>query len=309
MAGILIGLALFNGGPHIGAQLESIAAQTFQKWRLVVSDDGSVDRGPAIVRQFASRFGQGRVILVDGPSRGATQNFLSLLAYSRPGEYLAFCDQDDVWSARKMEFAIDALTGDPEAGLYSARTTICDENLRPLGGSRRYKGPYDFRNALIQAVTGGNTCVLNPRAAEIARRAAPHAVAAAIEAHDWWLYQIISGAGMDVLRDDKEVLLYRQHRSNLKGRNDTLAAMRLRIGQLFDGQYGAWLAANVHALLGAADCLTAENLSILRQFGKALDLPGPRAAAAFANLKLARQTPAGTAAFFAAAASGRLRRS
>ena len=79
MARVLIGLALYQGAEHIAAQLDSIARQTHDDWRLVVSDDGSQDAGPRILRDFAATRPPGQVELVEGPRRGATQNFLSLL--------------------------------------------------------------------------------------------------------------------------------------------------------------------------------------------------------------------------------------
>ncbi|SDE43406.1 Glycosyltransferase involved in cell wall bisynthesis [Paracoccus isoporae] len=305
---IYIGLALYQGGRHIEAQLDSIAAQSFRDWRLVVSDDGSRDDGPEKLRKFASGFAPGQVTLVDGPRAGSTRNFLSLIGQLRDGEHMAFADQDDVWLPSKLDMGLAALRDAPQTGLYSARTTICDADLNPITGSQRFAGPFGFRNALVQAVTGGNTCLLTPDAAQLAKRAAPAAAAAGIEAHDWWLYQLVSGAGMAVLRDDAEVLLYRQHGGNLKGRNDTFGAMRARLGQLFDGNFGKWLQANNLALRQEAGLLSAENRDILARFDRALTRPGWRMAAEFARLGIRRQTPAGTAALYAAALSGRLRK-
>lgn len=308
MARIFIGLALYQGAVHIAAQLGSIAAQDYGDWRLVVSDDGSSDAGPRIVRDFAASQPEGKVQLVRGPQGGATHNFLSLIGRAGPDEYVALSDQDDVWKPGKLSRAMAALAGRPDAGLYAACTTICDEDLTPLSGSKRFAGPFDFRNALVQALTAGNTCVLTPEAAAIARAAAPAAAAAGIEAHDWWLYQIVSGAGLGVLRDDEEVLFYRQHGDNLKGRNDTLAAMRSRLGQLFDGDYGGWLWANVAALQAAGDWLSPDNRAVLDAFETALSESGWRQLRAFCRLGIRRQTAAGTAALYTAALTGRLRR-
>ncbi|WBU53458.1 glycosyltransferase [Paracoccus sp. SCSIO 75233] len=308
MTQVEIGLALYQGAAHIAAQLDSIAAQDHADWRLIVSDDGSDDDGPRIVREFAAARPEGQVVLVDGPRRGATQNFLSLIAWSSPGSYLSFADQDDVWRPDKISRALTALAAAPEAGIYSACTTICDEALNPLTGSRRFAGPFGFRNSLVQAVTAGNTILLTPEAANLARRAAGAAATAGIESHDWWLYQLVSGAGLGVLRDDAEVLFYRQHAENLKGRNDTVAAKKARISQLFDGAYGAWLAANVAALGAAGDLLTEENRALLSRFTASLSQPGWRMAASMLRMGIRRQTPAGTAALYGAALAGRLRR-
>ena len=308
MARVLIGLALYNGAEHVAAQLDSIAAQDHRDWRLVVSDDGSLDDGPRQVQEFAAGFSAGRVTLIRGPGAGATRNFLSMMALPAADEYLSLADQDDVWRPEKLGKALAALQARPEAGLYSACTTICDAQLTPLAGSRRFAGPFDFRNALVQAVTAGNTCVLTPAAIRLARQAAPAAMDVGVESHDWWLYQIVSGAGLGIIRDDAEVLFYRQHGDNLKGRNDTIPAMKARLGQLFAGDYGGWLHDNVAALSAASGLLTPENQQVLTEFRAALARPGWTMARDFARLGLRRQTPAGTAALYAAALGGRLRK-
>ena len=307
VARVLIGLALYNGAEHVAAQLDSIAAQDHQDWRLIVSDDGSTDDGPQIVRNFATRFPDGRVTLMQGPRAGATRNFLSMMALPEADEYLSLADQDDVWRPEKLSRALAALQARSDAGLYSACTTICDAQLTPLAGSRRFAGPYNFRNALVQAVTAGNTCVLTPEAIRRVRQAASAAMARGVESHDWWLYQIVSGMGMTIIRDDAEVLLYRQHGDNLKGRNDTIPAMRARLGQLFAGDYGGWLHDNVAALSSVSEQLTPENQEVLARFRAALGQPGWSMAREFARLGLRRQTLAGTAALYAAALGGRLR--
>ncbi|MBA4492224.1 glycosyltransferase [Paracoccus sp. S1E-3] len=308
MARVLIGLALYNGAAHVAAQLNSIAAQDHRDWRLVVSDDGSTDAGPAIVQDFAAAFPAGRVSLISGPCAGATRNFLSMMTLPAGDEYLSLADQDDVWRPDKLSRALAALRAQPEAGLYSACTTICDADLTPLAGSRRFAGPFNFRNALVQAVTAGNTCVLTPAAIRLARAAAPPAMEIGLESHDWWLYQVVSGAGLGIIRDDAEVLLYRQHGDNLKGRNDTIAAMKARLDQLFAGNYGGWVHDNVAALSAASALLTAENRAVLADFDHALTQPGWRMARDFARLRLRRQTRSGTAALYAAVLAGRLRR-
>ncbi|TKW65323.1 MAG: glycosyltransferase [Paracoccus denitrificans] len=308
MARVMIGLALFQGAEHIAAQLASIARQTHTDWRLVASDDGSKDDGPRMLREFAAARPKGQVELVEGPRKGATANFLSLLDRAEPTEFVAFADQDDVWNEDKLERAFACLSANNAAGLYCARTTICDEQLNPLVASRHFKGPFNFNNALIQALTAGNTLLLPPDTVALLRRSAPAAISAGIESHDWWIYQMVSGAGLGIFRDEQEVLLYRQHGDNLKGRNDTFRAMATRLAQLFSGDYASWLHANVTALLAAEHELTPDNRAALHRFAKALYLPGPRMAIAMRRLGVRRQTAAGNTAFYAAALAGRLRR-
>ena len=306
---ITILMAVRDGAAFLPEQLDSFAAQTHEAWDLIVSDDGSRDDSRAVIQHFAARHPAGRVRLIEGPRRGATANFLHLLGAAAPGRMLAFSDQDDVWHRDKLARAAAALSDRQGPAHYSARTMICDQDLTPLSVSPRFRRPFGLRNALIQACTAGNTSVFNAEAATLLRAGAAAADAAGIVAHDWWAYQLLSAAGAAILKDDRPVLQYRQHGRNAMGRNDTARERLRRLTMLFDGQFGAWLSANHRALMGAANLLRPDNLSVIEEFGAALSMPGPRAARRFAGLGLYRHDRAGTAAFYAAAATGRLRRS
>ncbi len=303
---ITILLASYQGAGLIGAQLDSIAAQTHEAWRLIVSDDGSDDDTRGIVADFAASRPAGQVQLIDGPRRGATQNFLHLLS-AAPDGMIAFCDQDDVWFPDKLARAAAALSGQGGPAHYAARTIITDADLAPVARSRHFRRPLGFRNALVQAIMAGNTSVFNAPAAAILRRCAPAARAQNIESHDWWAYQITAGAGAALIHDPRPALFYRQHPRSVMGRNDTVAAMSQRIARLLAGEYGGWLAANHAALDAVRSELLPENRAVLDRFGAALRQPGPLAAARMARIGLYRQTRPGTAALFTAALMGRLR--
>lgn len=312
---IVVLLASYQGADFIAAQLASIAAQDFVTWSLLVSDDGSRDGTREIVTAFAATQPEGRVRLLDGPRLGATQNFLHLIEAAPAGAALAFCDQDDVWFPDKLARAARALAGGGEIRAnedarpvhYAARTVITDPDLRPVAGSRRFARPFGFRNALVQACMAGNTSVFNPAASALLKAGAASARDAGIQSHDWWAYQLTSGAGARLIHDPQPALYYRQHRQSEMGRNDTAGAMAKRLGKLFAGDYGGWVGANLAALQATRELLTPESGALLDAFTEALTRPGPRAAARMRGLGLYRHSRAGTAALFAAAAAGRLR--
>ena len=303
---VTILLASFRGAAFIGAQLESIAAQSHGNWRLVVSDDGSDDGTREIVADFAASRSAGQVRLIDGPQRGATQNFLHLLSVA-PDGMIALCDQDDVWFPDKLARAVQALAPQGGPAHYAARTIITDEGLAPMAESRHFPRPLGFRNALVQAIMAGNTSVFNAQAAAVLRRCVSPAQDHDIHSHDWWAYQITAGAGAALIHDKRPALFYRQHARSEMGRNDTVAAMSQRMAKLLAGEYGGWLGANHAALDAVRSELLPENRRILDRFGAALHQAGPTAALTLARTGLYRQTRGGTAAFYGAALMGRLR--
>ncbi|WP_196053590.1 glycosyltransferase [Paracoccus lichenicola] len=303
---VTILLASYRGAAFIGAQLDSIAAQSHRDWRLIVSDDNSDDGTREIVADFAASRPGDQVQLTRGPGRGATQNFLHLLSLAPEG-MVAFCDQDDVWFPDKLARAVAALSVQDGPAHYAARTVITDAALVPVTESRHFRRPLGFRNALVQAIMAGNTSVFNAPAAAILRRCIGPAQHQDIPSHDWWAYQVMAGAGAALIHDPRPALFYRQHARSEMGRNDTLRAMSQRAGMLLAGDYGGWLAANHAALEAVRSELRAENRAILDHLGAALHQAGPGAALTLARAGLYRQTRAGTAAFYAAALMGRLR--
>lgn len=238
-------LATFNGARFLSEQLRSLSAQTDPRWRLIVSDDGSTDETRHIVTAFAEQVPQ-EVTLIDGPRLGFAANFAHLItsALTDNGVVL-FCDQDDVWLPTHIERAVSAVARD-EPALYGARTTVTDQNLNPLGHSRLPRLPLGFANALVQSFAGGNTMALNGAGFDLLRRATSQAPDFA--SHDWWMYQIVSGCGGNIIYDPVPTTLYRQHPDNLVGHNRGLAASIRRLGAFVRGDFRTQTDANLRAL-------------------------------------------------------------
>jgi glycosyltransferase involved in cell wall biosynthesis len=298
-------MATFGGARWLGAQLASLAGQQGVGWCLVASDDGSRDGTRVILARFAADRPAGQIALRAGPGRGAAANFLSLLARADPAApFAALADQDDVWLPGKLARAVAALSALPGDGpaLYCGRTAVCDAALRVRGLSPALTRAPSFRNALLQNVAGGNTMVLNNAALRLARAAA--AEAREVVMHDWWLYQIVTGAGGRVLHDAEPFVLYRQHGANLIGANGSIAAQLWRAAEVARGRLRQWNAVNLAALAASRHRLTPENRALLDGFAAACGAPlGPRLAR-LARLGLYRQTRGGDASWWAAAAAG-----
>ncbi len=302
---IAVLMATRDGARWLPEQLASIAAQQGVSWRLIASDDGSRDQTVGILNLFAKNFAPGRVTVTRGPCLGAPANFLGLLGAAGPKvPFAALADQDDIWLPGKLYRAVEALSrvvpGVP--ALYCGRTAICDDGLRVTGLSPTLRRAPSFRNALVQNIAGGNTMVLNRAALTLAQAAAREAGEVAM--HDWWLYQIVTGAGGQVIHDDEPFVLYRQHGSNLIGANDGVAARLWRLAEVSRGRLRAWNDVNVAALRRSAHRLTPENRVILHTFAEVKRAPLLRRLRGLSGLGLYRQTPGGRASYWAAAAAG-----
>ena len=80
---VTILLATLNGEDYLKAQLESIAAQTYENWQLVVGDDGSTDGTISILEEFSKQYPEQVTIIKNDPPQGsAKDNFISLIQNS-----------------------------------------------------------------------------------------------------------------------------------------------------------------------------------------------------------------------------------
>ena len=265
---IYILMSTYNGSQFLVEQLESIESQTFQNWRLILSDDGSGDNSLYIANKFQQQWGKDRLEIRKGPQKGFCQNFLSMACDSSiRADYYAFSDQDDVWMADKLARAVEyfnSFTDQDTPRVYCSRTEIVDEKLKPLGLSPLFTLPTSFRNALVQNIAGGNTMVFNQATKELLEKAGLQNVVS----HDWWLYQITKAAGGIVYYDPKPTLLYRQHANSIVGANSSLRARVVRLKFILDGRFKSWLTKNYLALIYTQNLMSIENKEILDTFGK-----------------------------------------
>src|SRR6516164_9097940 len=97
-------LATHNGAKHIEEQIRSIAAQTLAPSELIISDDASSDDTIAIVRNVVSHFGLATRTRINRNRTplGFRDNFLRACLLAG-GDFIAFCDEDDVWHPTKLE--------------------------------------------------------------------------------------------------------------------------------------------------------------------------------------------------------------
>ena len=220
---IAILLATHNGECFLRPQLESIAAQTHPFWHLLVQDDSSTDETLSIINEFANRYPDKTTILPVGHFGSAKANFSSLLEQC-PAQfrYMAFCDQDDIWLASKLERSIDALKraeknlGDIPVLVHSDLTLV-NEYCELISPSMFHYQKLDprFGNSLhrisMQNVVTGCTVLFNAALRDLSSPVPADAII-----HDWWLAQCAAAYGKIIFLNESTIL-YRQHGTNTIG--------------------------------------------------------------------------------------------
>ena len=115
-----------NYARFLPAAVESVFAQTFTDWELVVVDDGSTDDTPAVMARYADGE-RVRYIRTDRLGISRAKNLGPRLAR---GKYLALLDADDTWRPTKLQKQLALMKSRPGVGLCFTRRELMDESGR-----------------------------------------------------------------------------------------------------------------------------------------------------------------------------------
>lgn len=113
---------------YIAATVQSVLAQTYKNFELLIIDDGSPDRSLEICQQFTDP----RIKIIHQENRGVSEARNMGIRNAR-GEFLAFLDADDIWVPEKLEKHIAHLESNPRLGVSFSRCAFIDEEGNPLG--------------------------------------------------------------------------------------------------------------------------------------------------------------------------------
>jgi glycosyltransferase involved in cell wall biosynthesis len=117
----------FNSEAFLVNTVQSIRAQTFEHWELVLSDDGSSDGTPEMAKELAK--GDSRIHVVLGHHGGIAEARNGGFRATDPqSAYIAFLDHDDTWEPDALTVLVGALDAHPEcAGAHGLARSIDGE--------------------------------------------------------------------------------------------------------------------------------------------------------------------------------------
>lgn len=133
-ARVSVGLPVYNGENFLAAAIESVLAQTFRDFVLIISDNASTDRTEDICRRYAASDGRIRYHRA-AVNRGIVWNFNEVFKLST-SEYFMWFSHDDALSPQYLERCVRVLDSDPTAVLAYAACTDIDDEGRVLGVRR-----------------------------------------------------------------------------------------------------------------------------------------------------------------------------
>jgi len=122
-------ITTYNRAGYVGKAIESVRAQTFTDWELIVINDGSTDQTLEVLEALAR--GDARIRVITQPHRGNYSAVNRGLRAAR-GEFIAFLDDDDRWLPSKLEEQVRCLRADPSIGWVFVLARLIDAEGRPM---------------------------------------------------------------------------------------------------------------------------------------------------------------------------------
>lgn len=125
MPKISVLMGAYNCGKTIGASIESIIAQTFTDWELIICDDGSTDNTVTVVSEYAQK--DCRIKLIKNDINHGLSYSLNRCIEVASGEYCARMDGDDLCDSTRFEKQASFLDKNQEYGFVSTTMKKFDE--------------------------------------------------------------------------------------------------------------------------------------------------------------------------------------
>jgi len=121
-------MPVLNAGKFFREALDSVLAQTYTDWELLVADDGSTDGSPDVLRSYDDP----RIRTVPNPGHLGYLRSINRLFGMATGEFITFQDADDFCHPERFRRQVEALENDPDLGLCGTFIDVVDSRGKRL---------------------------------------------------------------------------------------------------------------------------------------------------------------------------------
>lgn len=218
---IAVLMSTYNGGKYLDEQLASLAHQTVADAMTVyIRDDGSKDSTFDIIDRWKDELS---IHLQKAENVGPARSFWELMTdRSIQADYYAFCDQDDIWDADKLETAVAQLQGD--CHLYCCNCRIVDAQGKLLQPAMKDAAPQmDIPRVFVTGFIQGCAMVFT----NALREYILSKNISCIPMHDVML-MLYGPAYGEVFWDNAPRFSYRVHESNVTVKSQKSALKKLQ---------------------------------------------------------------------------------
>jgi glycosyltransferase involved in cell wall biosynthesis len=127
---VSVGVPVYNGARYLRETLDSLLAQTYPDYEIIISDNASGDETEAICRAYAARDPRVRYHRSE-QNKGPFWNYKRVYELAR-GEYFMWNAHDDLRDPRCLSLCVEAFRRNPNAVMCCMDMTVIDENGREL---------------------------------------------------------------------------------------------------------------------------------------------------------------------------------
>lgn len=154
----------FNAEATIFSAVESVLAQSFDDFEIIVIDDGSTDRTRLILTEMKDP----RLQVIHFPNKGVAESRNRGIQRAR-GEYISFLDADDLWTPDKLKDQYEALSSHPEAAVAYSWVNYIDSNNKLLHSGWRTQGNGDVYEVLFERnfIENGSNILVRKQAVDV----------------------------------------------------------------------------------------------------------------------------------------------
>ena len=110
--------ASYNYEKYIKETIESVLAQTFSDWELIIVDDGSKDNSVEIIRRYCEKDSRIKLFTHENNVNKGLAETLKLGISKCSGEHIAFLESDDFWNENALQNKYEAIKKYPDAAIY-----------------------------------------------------------------------------------------------------------------------------------------------------------------------------------------------
>lgn len=144
----------YNCGKFIAETIETVLAQTYTNWEMIIVDDVSSDNTEDVVLQYTEKDNRIKYTKLDVNSGAAVARTTAMKLAS--GQYMAFLDSDDLWTENKLEVQLDFMKKNDYAFTCTAYEQI-DENSKSLQRVIQTIKKTDYNRLLLDCPVGNST--------------------------------------------------------------------------------------------------------------------------------------------------------
>lgn len=118
-------LPVFNGERYLFEAIQSILNQSYKNFELILINDGSTDKSPGIIKDFAGL--DSRIVVISRENRGLVESLNEGIVAAR-GKYIARMDADDIACTKRFEKQVAFLENNANVGILGTWVEIFGEN-------------------------------------------------------------------------------------------------------------------------------------------------------------------------------------